>query len=51
MDNSLAIYEPPMLAEVGDFAELTHGFQCNCNDGWSGKFGAADQIELIWEAF
>ena len=50
MDKDIAVYEPPMLAEVGDFDELTHGFQCNCNDGWTGRFGASDQVGLEWLA-
>jgi hypothetical protein len=51
MDKNLAVYEPPMLAEVGDFAELTHGTQCKCNDAWNiTKFGADEQIEWLWDA-
>ncbi|MGP4110993.1 lasso RiPP family leader peptide-containing protein [Streptomyces sp. 4N509B] len=30
------VYEPPVLAEVGDYAELTHGSLGELWDGWTG---------------
>lgn len=30
------VYEPPVLAEVGEYAELTEGFRGHHWDGWAG---------------
>ncbi|MEU7254560.1 lasso RiPP family leader peptide-containing protein [Streptomyces rimosus] len=36
-----ADYEAPELAEVGDFAEVTHGYSGLYWDGYSAFFGLA----------
>jgi hypothetical protein len=49
MSIDLAVYEPPMLAEVGDFDELTHGFSCTCRDSLSNeRKNLADETEWLW---
>jgi hypothetical protein len=49
MDKELTVYEPPMLAEAGDFTDVTHGIRCKCADSLSNNwYSAADEIEWLW---
>jgi hypothetical protein len=51
MNKDLTVYEPPMLVEVGDFEQLTHGDKCDCQDSDNVRYSSANEIEWLWGAY